>query len=179
MSLGLSECAVSVVRIVFLFQIGEDITCKSVVLVSHGWTPNLFQLVGDLTKGAIWGSIEPSVGVICACLPTMLPFLESYLYKPIRNAAASLQSLLRQSRRSRSDYSKGRSSIHGQNLNSSSFQRLHEPSGSLWTGSAGVNTTVAMAAGKNPDVMRDTVLLENISVRKDVDVERAKEAVTL
>ncbi|MCJ1461159.1 hypothetical protein MMC28_011541 [Mycoblastus sanguinarius] len=147
--LGIFECAVSIVRIVYLFQIGLDFT----------W---------DVTNAAIWGSLEPSVGVICACLPTMLPFIESFFFKPIRSITTSLQGMLRPSHADDSDSPSRRTQQKSED--SKNWQRLqeHPPN---WTDTPGFQSKAVVEGGGDYDAERDAVLLDHINVRKDVDVE--------
>lgn len=149
--LGAFVCAASTVRVVYLFQEAEDIT----------W---------ELYDEAVWGSIEPSTGVICACIPTILPAIELTIFKPVRNLSSTLQSLFRHSPSHASDSATDPRIDNG----SRNFQRLedsprsHSKGGEVVLGS---NATVIKAEGSF-DEERDSVLLANISVRRDVDVER-------
>ncbi|KAL8718843.1 MAG: hypothetical protein Q9225_004069 [Loekoesia sp. 1 TL-2023] len=69
---------VSIVRIVVLSRIGKrDLTCK---LYPSGPPPLVFVTrilrslqTGNYINGAIWAVTEPSVAVICACLPSLRP----------------------------------------------------------------------------------------------------------
>lgn len=33
----------------------------------------------NFTQGAIWSSVEPNIGIVCACLPTLYPLARRYL----------------------------------------------------------------------------------------------------
>ncbi|KAI9713912.1 MAG: hypothetical protein M1820_000642 [Bogoriella megaspora] len=148
--LGAFVCAASIIRIYYLFQEGLDIT----------W---------DLYDDAVWGSIEPSVGVICACIPTILPALEKGIFKPVLKMSSSLQSILRPSTEFSSEVSK-ESKKEGRFR---TFQRLNESQKFDLAGRPdGIGSNATVHARREFDEERDSVLLSSIKVRHEYDVER-------
>ena len=111
-----------------------------------------------MTDGAIWGSIEPSVGVICACLPTMLPFAEYIIFKPVRNFTTSLRSILRPSSNKSDEELRSRQKSE----DSKKWQRLQ--------GEGPSNYAFARGGTVNAQEEREAEGLDGIGVRKVVDV---------
>ncbi|KAL9102100.1 MAG: hypothetical protein Q9187_009165, partial [Circinaria calcarea] len=67
------------------------------------WTPLLKASQDDLTNIFIWTAIEPCMGVICACLPTLGPvFQGGYLPESLLGSFKSYLLLLSRSNRSKS-----------------------------------------------------------------------------
>ncbi|KAL8709355.1 MAG: hypothetical protein Q9220_005948 [cf. Caloplaca sp. 1 TL-2023] len=74
-SVGLTVCAVSIVRLVLLANVDvSDITCKSTTI--HPLNPLPFlttEPTGNYVPTAIWTAAEPSIAVVSACLPSFRP----------------------------------------------------------------------------------------------------------
>lgn len=119
-------------------------------------------LLGYYSEANIWTTIEPSIGVVCACLPTLRP-LAQY---------ASLQFA-----------GKHKNSEHGIQLDSYETEaKGSKPSNPhTWIDDDlnlqprnQVSHKVAISSAKHePDAERDERLLPGIVVSRDVDVERA------
>ena len=114
-------------------------------------------LLGWYHDANIWTTVEPAIGVVCACLPTLRPLLRSV--------------------------DKQRSGQHGIQLGSSesdtkgskvSAQRTWiDDDLNLQPINQVTHTTAISSAKKQSDAERDERLLPGIIVSRNVDVERA------
>jgi len=119
----------------------------------------------------IWTSIEPSVGVLCACLPTLRPLLNK-TWLEVKNLRSIVSSFANQTRQD--------TVIQLESGN----KRTEEPNLSRRTGwiddsfdllpSQGISreTAITGSAG-GPDPERNDMLLTNINVQHDLQIERA------
>lgn len=129
---------------------------------------SLFLLqIGTYTEAIIWTSIEPSVGVVCSCLPTMRPLLQRIWCKGQVLLTEAHSVITRQDRRIQLG-------SHGQKRPKTSAshhakwidQGLDFHSSNDIPGQRVVTTSV-----RGPSFSRGDIHLMGINVQRDVDVE--------
>lgn len=125
--------------------------------------------LGTYVGVVIWTSIEPSVGVICACLPTLRPLLREIVHKGRHWGETAYSSGIRSQHR------------HGTKLDSGfqTVQGAKPPTQGRWIddnlgfrpkndmfGEAAVTSSMS-----DRDPERDTIPLVGITVRQDVRID--------
>ncbi|SLM35320.1 hypothetical protein LPUS_04536 [Lasallia pustulata] len=121
------------------------------------------------TNATIWTSVEPSVGVVSACLPTMRPLLQYILSSRDR-----LESL--------AENAQDQARRHGIQLDSNP-QKAHRAKaldkdngindGTNFQPNNNLPRKTAVTSGKlKPDPERDEMLLVGIHVQQDVQIDR-------
>ena len=127
--------------------------------------------LGTYTDVAIWTSIEPSVGLISCCLPTLLPLLQA-----LRQKTGHIWMIVR-------SFAVPTQHDHGIQLESGDTraQKVH-PSGHVrWIDNRldlssnqnqSRNTAIATSVGGS-DPERDDILLMGVNVQHDVRVEHS------
>ena len=106
---------------------------------------------------AIWTSIEPSVGVLCSCLPTLRPVLREVWFK-----GGQLWTIVRSTT---SPTRKG-DTIYLE-FGDRRTQKLSLSHHARW-----INNNLSKSVG-GPDSERDDILLKRTNVQNDVRIEHA------
>ena len=122
--------------------------------------------IGTYTGAIIWTSIEPSVGVICSCLPTMRPLLQGIWCKG--------QSLLTKAHYVTSRQEKIQLGPDGQKRPkiSASYHTKWVDKGLDFYSSNNIPGQPAVTTSvRGPDSDREDIHLMGINVQRDVDVE--------
>ena len=138
---------------------------------SYTWAYT-FREIGTYTGTITWTSIEPSVGVVSACLPTLRPLLrETWLrLEPFRLMSRSATGQHRQSQAIRlgSYHRSGREPKSGYHT-----KWLHHDLDLATNEGVSRSTAVTTMVGGGSDHERDDRLLININVQHDVQIEHA------
>ncbi|KAL9065063.1 MAG: hypothetical protein Q9161_008482 [Pseudevernia consocians] len=117
----------------------------------------------DITGAAVWASVEPSVGVTCACIPILRPLLDLVVFDPVRRTSKTVRAAQKGS------ISGGNASGPARkDTNAKNFRRLNEPVMD-WPDTGLCNTT---AVGESLHYDEDAFTMDTILVRHDVDVSR-------
>ena len=123
---------------------------------------------GTLTDTTIWTSVEPSVGIVSACLPTLRPLLKLFL--PGQGFSTHKTISIWHSARQRFGFKS--SGQRSQSIKLSN-QGNWKSNGLKFHDESGISRTTEITSTKlEPDPERDEMLLVGISVVHDVDIER-------
>lgn len=126
--------------------------------------------IGTYTDVAIWTSIEPSVGLVCCCLPTLRPLLREIWQKGehFRTIVRSITVPTRQNSGIQLESGDRRT----QKVNSSHHAKWTDNSLDLSSSSHNLSrgTAVTTSVG-GPDPEFDDMLLMGVNVQRDVHVE--------
>ncbi|KAL8837151.1 MAG: hypothetical protein Q9176_005894 [Flavoplaca citrina] len=84
--IGDSVVLVSIIWVVVLAELkASNVTCKGSPLLSLYYTRITHDRAGNFINAGIWSALEPSMAVICACIPSLRP-LFSLASRSLRNS---------------------------------------------------------------------------------------------
>ena len=119
-------------------------------------------LLGNYLEGGVWTAVEPSIGVVCACLPTLRPLVQCISLRFANSQKGSRDKIQLDS------FGTKAKGIKPSNPHTWIDDNLNlQPKNQISHG-------IAVSSAKHePDAERDERLLPGILVSHDVDVERA------
>lgn len=160
-------------RFTRLLGAGEiDPLCRLPTPLYHFSVHTSNDRAGDILEVSIWTTVEPSVAVISACLPTLRP-----LFRAARPLLYNFNSRFRsQGSLQRRDYDIQLNSIGGGTTNGVDFSERAE-----WANRAYINqppsavtrSTITASGNMDHDPERDDKLLSDINVQHEVSVIRS------
>lgn len=163
----------SVYRFTRLLKAGEtDPLCQLPTPLSYSFVHMSNDCAGDILEVSIWTTVEPSVAIISACLPTLRP-----LFRAASPLLYNFSSRFRsQGSRQHRDYGIHLNSIGGGPTNGAHFSESAE-----WANKAYINqppsavtrNTITAAGNMGHDPERDDMLLSDINVQHEVSVTRS------
>ncbi|MCJ1368347.1 hypothetical protein MMC16_007489 [Acarospora aff. strigata] len=154
------------------FMTGAFVIVASLYRIFRLHDTNRTDPLWTYTDVAIWTNIEPAVGIICACLPTLRPmFRETWLGVKIFNSKMrSTKDRIFPEQAIKLDSGRGRAAKSNQTYHTQWLNNdLDIPS----TSGVSRRTAVTTLAGAAPDPERDESLLTEINVQHDVHIDRA------
>lgn len=147
---------------------------RSSMLVTFGLAfedlANRFRFLGTYAGIVIWTSIEPSVGIICACLPTLRPLLREVAGKGHQWATTAHSFRIRSRDHHGTQLESGYQTA--QRTKSSTQGRWFDDGCSLQPKSNISSETAVTSSVLDQDPERDKIPLAGINVQKDVRIDR-------
>lgn len=139
--------------------------------INYGLKLMTFLYLGTIEGVAVWTCIEPSVGVVCSCLPTLRPLLQEMQIKG-GHFRAFVRSTMTSTRQDDSfqlesgirNTGKASSTHHTKWIDNPDFQTNKNIS----------NESAVTTLKDAPASDRDDVMLMGVNVQRDVLVERTR-----
>ncbi|OAQ69796.1 hypothetical protein VFPPC_15487 [Pochonia chlamydosporia 170] len=86
---SLQLCRPQKIALLGIFALGLFITAISFIRLSHTLSLNFksMDVTWDFTEGMLWTGIEVNAGIVCACLPSLAPMVNFFIYKTVSGSS--------------------------------------------------------------------------------------------